>query len=70
MNYTDQFENQADIAHKQIKRSPFENSAREDLKHVQDLDLPNIGRAFHISVRELDHRDKTLGHDKFNYFSS
>ena len=37
------------------------------MKKVMDLDMPNIGRGFHISVRELDHRDTPLGHDKYSY---
>ena len=57
LNYTDQYENQADIGHKQIRRSPYENSDRDEMKIPMDLDQPNIGRGFHISVRELDHQD-------------
>jgi len=31
------------------------------------MDVPNIARGFHFSVRELDHADEILGHDLYSY---
>lgn len=60
-NYTYQYGNTSEVFTSTLK------TATGKAMKLKDLDMPNIARGIHISVRRDYHQGPVLGHDRFNY---
>lgn len=75
LNYTEQYEDKTKVYMANIRRTPYTLkyltadtviNPHERLV-IRYLNVPNISRGLHISVRDYDNPDLILGHDKYSY---